>query len=335
MAARRNGEYVPLDIRFDEDPDLVEASPHAELLFVRCLALAGRSTSDGFLTEAQVVEIAGRKLGTPAKVRALLAELIDLGPLERTDNGVQIRAWLKWNKSTEELGRAKAKDRDRKRGARSGQPPDSDPRPPGFRTESDRSPPGHDAESEGNPNGVQPRAPLPARPRVDARAGDGTALHGTALHGQDQVSGSLAFVDADTRALESEPEHSEAGALAAHYAAGVPLTDHARATRTIAAALDAGIAPDMIRAGLDRLVAEQRGCTPDQLRIAITQAPGNWRPADSTAAGRGRPGSPYLDDFRAVHGPGAVTAAVAAMCDAAEADNAQHPPLRALPGGAA
>jgi hypothetical protein len=155
--------------------------------------------------------------------------------------------------------------------------------------------------------------------------------------------GSLTSVDAGgARAGRPPPhpsderhEHSAAGDLAAYFAERMPLTDHGKAMRVIARAIEAGYPPDMIRNGLGQLADTGRVCTLDTLRLAMTGAADNWRPANGPSPGRGKPGSPYLDDLRAVHGSDAVSAAVAAMCDAAEADNAQPAPLRALPGGAA
>lgn len=304
MPSRRNGEYVPLDVRYDEDPDLVEASPLAELLFVRCLALAGRSPSDGYLTDSQVITVAGRKLGSTARVKKLLEELIDLGPLVREGDGVHIRAWLKWNKSSEDLGRERARDRDRKRAERAGDDDGDDPCPPPVRPDSARNPDGQPLESGRSPNGVQPRADARVPPRADARTADGTALNGTTTSADGDKTSDLACVDAR--------EHTLAGGIVVAYAAGVPLADHGRALRTIGQALDAGYEPELVRRGVGVLIAEQRTCTPDALRIAMhTSDPpkgheGHRRTATEKASQWLTVG---LDD--------------------------EPPPLRALPGGLA
>jgi HNH endonuclease len=114
MARRGIGEYVPLSVSYMDDDALLGCSPLAELLYVRMLAVAGRMPTDGYLTLPQIEHRAGARLGTPAKVRALLKELVAAGPVEEVDGGYAIRAWLKWNKSAEELGREKSRDRDRK-----------------------------------------------------------------------------------------------------------------------------------------------------------------------------------------------------------------------------
>lgn len=111
-----------------------------------------------------------------------------------------------------------------------------------------------------------------------------------------------------------EHEHSIAGSITAAYAAGVPLSDHGRALRTIAAALDAGYTPDLVRRGVGRLIAEQRTCTPDALRIAITaddQPPAGQPPRRRTATEKAN---------------GWLTVGLD--------DQDERPALRALPGGA-
>lgn len=261
MPSRRNGEYVPLHVRYDEDPALVEASPLAELLYIRCLALAGRSPSDGYLTDHQVVTVAGRKLGNAKKVKALLDELVALGPLVREGDGVQIRAWLKWNKSSQELGRERARDRDRKRAERTSKEDEDGPRPPPVHPDSDRNPAGQPPESGRNPNGVQPRTDARGAPRADARPADGTARNCTTASVEGDLQADLACVDAR--------EHTTAGSITLAYAAGVPLADHGRALRTVGQALDAGYTADLVRRGIGVLIAEQRTCTPDALRIAM------------------------------------------------------------------
>ena len=62
--SKRLGEYVPLSTSYADDDAILSSTPLAELLFVRALALSGQLTSDGYLTEAQVVYRAGRKLGS-------------------------------------------------------------------------------------------------------------------------------------------------------------------------------------------------------------------------------------------------------------------------------
>lgn len=163
--SKRLGEYVPLSVDYADDDSILALSPMAELLFIRCLSLAGRLKSDGFLSDTQIIQRAARGLGSQRRIRVLITELVTAGPLERQDGGYVIRAWLKWNKSADQLGRELAKDRERKRAER--QP---------VQTESERNPRGIQTESERNP-GLSERSPAP---RAPARAEHGTTRHGTA-----------------------------------------------------------------------------------------------------------------------------------------------------------
>lgn len=134
--SRRLGEYVPLSVDYADDDAVIACTPYAELLFIRCLALARRLRSDGYLTDAQVVHRAAQRIGPPRRIRVLIAELVTQGLLERQDGGYVIRAWLKWNKSADELGRELARDRARKRSERADVPLESSGIPTGVQSES-------------------------------------------------------------------------------------------------------------------------------------------------------------------------------------------------------
>jgi hypothetical protein len=141
--SRKLGEYIPLSVNYADDDAILACSPMAELLFIRCLALAGQLRSDGFLSDTQIIQRAARGLGSQRRIRVLITELVTNGPLERQDGGYVIRAWLKWNKSTDELGRERARDRERKRAERqtsNGVQPESGRTPDGIRLESERNP---------------------------------------------------------------------------------------------------------------------------------------------------------------------------------------------------
>lgn len=146
-----------------------------------------------------------------------------------------------------------------------------------------------------------------------------------------QVGTPLALGNAhDEHEPEDTPhEHSEVGALTAYYAKLVPLADHGQAARTITQAIDGHYPADMIRTGLDKLAAEKRTCTPNQLHYAINGAPGNWRPAN----GQPQPTS-KVEGWLTLD----VQGGLAAMADRVNAANDHapvQPELRALPGGAA
>lgn len=273
--SRRLGEYVPLSISYADDDAILGASPFAELLFVRGLALAGQLNSDGYLTEAQVVYRAGRKLGSEKKVRTLAAELVERGVWERQDGGYDIRAWLKWNKSTEELGRDRARDRDRKRaerGTEPGQDPESGGSPPSVQPDTARTPDGFQLDGGGNPDGVQgdsegspasrtpPRAGV--RRAVVTASGKGTARNGTAPH--------------DT--LPGAPDKPESPGAHANRLADVwhdlmPLSNHQASAQIIAKAIKAEVPDDDIVKALNKLAEQNRVLTAAALHIAIYGPP--------------------------------------------------------------
>lgn len=145
---KRLGPYAPLSATYASDDAIIEAGEKAELLWCRALAFCSSSESDGYMTEGQLLRNVGAGM-RDAKTRA--NTLVKVGLWERADGGYVIRGWLKWNKSTEEIGRERRRDRERKAPAGQEPPPDSDPHgtrnPDGFRPESER-------DSGRNPNGA-------------------------------------------------------------------------------------------------------------------------------------------------------------------------------------
>lgn len=108
------------------DDAIIAAGEHAELLYVRGLAFCATSDSDGYVTEAQVV----RYIGAGMKDALKRAErLVECGLWVRADGGFQVRSWLRIHTSSEERGRARKLDRERKAAAP-------------FRAESERNPSG-------------------------------------------------------------------------------------------------------------------------------------------------------------------------------------------------
>lgn len=189
--ARRLGPYAPLSATYSLDDAIIEAGEEAELLYVRGLAFCAASESDGFITKAQLKRFVGAGMDN---VMERAARLVEVGLWEEDGGGYVVRAWLKWNASTEELGRARRKDRERKAAKKSADvdSPDEEPDPDGqperrlelvtdSTDHSARNPNGFQPElgaesgddSEGSPDGFQPRAGA----RVEARAGD--SLHST------------------------------------------------------------------------------------------------------------------------------------------------------------
>jgi len=109
----RLGPYVPLSANYADDDAILAITPMAELLFLRALAFAKRLPNDGYLTTAQV-ERCAYKL---PKLDKLVAELVTNSLWTPVDGGYVIKSWLKWNLSNEQLGRTRAKDRQRKAAA--------------------------------------------------------------------------------------------------------------------------------------------------------------------------------------------------------------------------
>jgi len=113
MALKRtkgNGPYAPLSCSYYLDDAIMAAGERAEVLFCRSLAFASNADANGFITERQVTVLGVGLAGVKQRVDALVRE----GVWEEVDGGYQIRAWLKWNKSAEEIGRHLKQDRERK-----------------------------------------------------------------------------------------------------------------------------------------------------------------------------------------------------------------------------
>lgn len=112
MARPKNlGPYAPLSATYYRDDAILEAGERAEVLFTRGLAFSSDSNADGFITDRQLSLVLGIGLrGIQQRADAL----VSVGLWERLDGGYNVRAWLKWNRSADELGRVRKKDRDRK-----------------------------------------------------------------------------------------------------------------------------------------------------------------------------------------------------------------------------
>lgn len=105
-----NGPFAPLGCSYYLDDAIMAAGERAEVLFCRGLAFSANADANGYITERQLGALG---IGLPAlsqRAEALVRE----GVWEREEGGYQIRAWLKWNKSTDEIGRHLKRDRERK-----------------------------------------------------------------------------------------------------------------------------------------------------------------------------------------------------------------------------
>jgi hypothetical protein len=94
-----SGLYVALDVEYDSDDKMILAGPMAELLYVRGLAFCKRTMSNGNISRAQLA-VVGR--GIPSASRHA-ATLVEVGAWVITSQGWHVAAWLKRNKSAEEI----------------------------------------------------------------------------------------------------------------------------------------------------------------------------------------------------------------------------------------
>lgn len=104
-----SGLFVPLDVEYDSDDKMIEAGPMAELLYVRGMAFAKRTGSDGNIRKSQLV-IVGRAIPNAGKQAHAL---VRVGAWVETDDGWHIAAWLKRNKPMAEI----AADKQRRKAA--------------------------------------------------------------------------------------------------------------------------------------------------------------------------------------------------------------------------
>lgn len=126
----RGEVYVPLSVDYADDPKIIAAGERAEVLYVRALCLSKRILSDGFVADVQL-----SRFGLSG-VHARARRLVEVGLWARVDNGYQVVAFLKRNRSRADVLADRAAEADRKRRERSRVRPDTDPpsdRTPGGR----------------------------------------------------------------------------------------------------------------------------------------------------------------------------------------------------------
>ena len=170
MAMKRPGIYAPLSAYYFDDAAIMEVGEDAELLYVRMLAYAARQMEfEGFISDRVILTRlgimpresgngTGNMPGTDAGSRAGL--LAEYGLLTREEGGYRISGWLKWNKSAAELGKERARDRQRKT------MPDKGVRFPG---------PGNDTGNRsGTDTGIRRQRPDHIQTRPDHTLGDGS-----------------------------------------------------------------------------------------------------------------------------------------------------------------
>ena len=170
MAMKRPGIYAPLSAYYFDDAAIMEVGEDAELLYVRMLAYAARQMEfEGFISDRVIASRlgimpresgngTGNVPGTDAGSRA--GVLAECGLLTREEGGYRISGWLKWNKSAAELGKERARDRQRKT------MPDKGVRFPG---------PGNDTGNRsGTDTGIRRQRPDHIQTRPDHTLGDGS-----------------------------------------------------------------------------------------------------------------------------------------------------------------
>lgn len=102
--------YVPLDVNAPDDPKILDAGDHAELVFYRSLCLSKRQSSDGRIARAQLRLLGATEDDVEALVRTdLWAEI---------EGGWLIVSFLKRNRSRQQLDDARDAEATRKKAYR-------------------------------------------------------------------------------------------------------------------------------------------------------------------------------------------------------------------------
>lgn len=130
---KSHGPYTPLAANYYLDDAVLEAKEHAELLFVRCLSFLATGDTDGFISDLQMRHAVGIGL---RNVNGRIETLTKVGLLLHVDGGYQVRSYLKWNKSAEEIGRYLRRDRERKARKQGEEASNSARNPDGIHTDS-------------------------------------------------------------------------------------------------------------------------------------------------------------------------------------------------------
>lgn len=124
VAMRRPGQFAPLSVHYYDDDKIMEAGELCEVLFTRMLAYAAsQAEHEGWISDRVIQSRlgilpfdagndAGIVPGTDAGSRA--ERLREVGLLQREGAGYRITSWLRWNRSAEEMGKERRRDRGRK-----------------------------------------------------------------------------------------------------------------------------------------------------------------------------------------------------------------------------
>jgi hypothetical protein len=93
--------FLPLDVNYFDDPDIVELSDQAQLADIKAMLLSKRLQSDGRLTRRQFERIAPRL--APDSEGESLGELIERGIWLDKGDVLERRNYLAWNDSAESV----------------------------------------------------------------------------------------------------------------------------------------------------------------------------------------------------------------------------------------
>lgn len=152
-------QFVKLDASYYLDPAVITLSEAAEIAFVRSIAYAGGAESSGFIPE-QALPMLMRRY-TPARARALAAELVTALLWEPVPGGWVLRTWEKHQRDLEQLLQRRRSDAERQRRHRSkATPPDGSSREPSRDSNRDQS---RDTSRHGSRNAFHAGAPANAR----------------------------------------------------------------------------------------------------------------------------------------------------------------------------
>lgn len=150
---RRLGNFAPLSAKYWTDSALMEAGERAEVLYARVLSFCVDQRSDGFVSDIQLQRMVGHGMRDVVARSQTLASTStgDGDSLWLRDDergGYWVTAWLRWNKSVDEIDALREKDSARK----GKQLPDPDGPTSGGSTDSKGNPDGIQSESDGTPS---------------------------------------------------------------------------------------------------------------------------------------------------------------------------------------
>lgn len=108
--ARIPDVFVPLAVNYPRDRAIRRAGPEAELVFIRGLVFTKGAKTDGFLAD---FDLDAAMVGIrPAWVQKGVEALVRVGLWNVVDDGWQVRSWVKWNSTQEQIAEDQQAKRD-------------------------------------------------------------------------------------------------------------------------------------------------------------------------------------------------------------------------------